>query len=117
MANLVYLLCSVTGLLLVGAGLGASLRQQMRPGLWLSLAGCVILLAGAVTGRAWPLAAADLLAAAVNAWLLWRNRRRRKRAPRAYGAKSAALLAALTRKARDAARPRPVPRLAPQGAG
>jgi hypothetical protein len=46
-------------------------------------------------------------------WFWWRNRRNRKRAPRAYGAKSAALLAALVKRAREAAKPRPVLRPVP----
>lgn len=50
----------------------------------------------------------------VAAWW-WRKRRGRKRAPRAYGAKSRALLAALVRKAREAGKPRPSLRPVPGG--
>jgi hypothetical protein len=62
----------------------------------------------------WFLLAAANAGVAIVLW--WLSRRRRKRAPRAYGAKSAALVAALVAKAREAARPRPVPRLGPAGA-
>ncbi len=48
-------------------------------------------------------------------WLYWRHRRKRDRAPRAYGFKSRARIAALAAKAREAARPRPVLRPVPQG--
>lgn len=52
--------------------------------------------------------------AVIAAWLWWKNRRRRKdRAARSMGAKSRALVAALVRKAREAARPRPVLRPVP----
>ena len=56
--------------------------------------------------------------AAVNGLLWWQhwNRRRRKHAPRAYGAKSRALIATLVRKAREAAKPRRVLRPVPGGA-
>jgi hypothetical protein len=57
----------------------------------------------------------DLGAAAIAAWLLWR-RRKRKRALRELGAKSRARLAALVRKARESAKPRPVLRPVPGGA-
>jgi LPXTG-motif cell wall-anchored protein len=42
------------------------------------------------------------------AFLWWLSRRRRKRAPRSYGAKARALLAAIVSKAREVAKPRPV---------
>lgn len=44
--------------------------------------------------------------AALALFLWWLSRRRRKRAPRHYGAKSKAMLAALVRRAREAVRPR-----------
>lgn len=59
------------------------------------------------------------ISCAVGIWCLidwWRDRRKRKRALRAYGAKSLALVAGLVRRAREAARPRPVLRHAPGGA-
>jgi len=62
----------------------------------------------------WFMLAAANAGVAIVLW--WLSRRRRKRAPRAYGEKSAALVAALVAKAREAARPRPVPRLGPAGA-
>ena len=43
----------------------------------------------------------------------WLSRRRKRRAPRAYGAKSALLVAAVVARMREALHPRPVPRLAP----
>jgi len=45
----------------------------------------------------------------------WLNRRKRKRAPRTYGAKSRALIAAVIAKMRETAKPRPVLRPQPQG--
>ena len=114
MADL-FLLLSAAEVAVMCCGLAATLRRRPRLGLWLYLAGAVTGAAGAVAGRAWPLAAADAVLAAAVAWALWRYRPRRERAPRAYGAKSRARVAALARKAREAARPRPVRRLAPQG--
>jgi hypothetical protein len=67
--------------------------------------------------------AANFAVAAFVAWSMWRRwkrrwkRRRRDRAPKAVGAKSRALIAALARKVRESARPRPVLRPAPGGAG
>ena len=50
------------------------------------------------------------------AYLWWRYRnKQRKRAPRAYGAKSRALIGKLIRKTRETAKPRPVLHPAPQG--
>lgn len=49
-------------------------------------------------------------------WRYWRRHRRGKRVLRVIGAKSWARLAAVVRKAREAARPRPVLRPAPGGA-
>jgi hypothetical protein len=66
--------------------------------------------------RLWPLAAFFALLGIVLAVNWWRKRKRRKRSPKAMGAKSRALLAALVRKAREAARPRPVLRPLPGGA-
>jgi hypothetical protein len=65
--------------------------------------------------RQWLVMAAALAGTAIAAILWWLSRRRRKRAPRAYGAKSRALLAALVRRAREAAVPRPVLRPVPEG--
>lgn len=85
MADL-FLLLSAAGLAVVCCGLAATLRRRLRLGLWLYLAGAVTCAAGAVAGRAWPLAAAHAALAAA-AWALRRCRRRRKRAPRAGGAR------------------------------
>lgn len=64
-----------------------------------------------------PLAALMALFAIWCAWDWWRKRKRRKRtSPKALGAKSRALVAALVRRAREAARPRPVLRPLPGGA-
>ena len=79
--------------------------------------------AGALAGVLSFGAARDLVPLAISvlhltlaAFLWWLSRRRRDRAPRSYGAKSGALLAALVRKAREAGKPRPVLRPAPGGA-
>jgi hypothetical protein len=61
----------------------------------------------------WPENAIGVVQVAIGAWLWRRGRRGRKRAPRAYGAKSRALVAALVTKAREAAKPRPVLRPVP----
>jgi membrane protein implicated in regulation of membrane protease activity len=52
--------------------------------------------------------AACAVAAALAAWRWRRNRRRRTGAPRAWGLKSRARVAALAARARDAAMPRPI---------
>ncbi|HXJ24450.1 MAG TPA: hypothetical protein VNH17_02060 [Streptosporangiaceae bacterium] len=81
------------------------------------LCGCLGGAIGFASGGGWPWMAADLANAGLAAVLWWLSRRRRKRAPRAYGAKSRALVEALVRRAREAARPRPVLRPVPGGAG
>jgi hypothetical protein len=82
--------------------------------LFLMLANAGFAITDAVAGS-WRPAALNGGLALLLAWDLWRRRRNRKRAPRAYGAKSRARLAALARKAREATRPRPVLRPAPGG--
>ncbi len=76
-------------------------------------ASALVGLTGMVVRHEWAWA----VVAAGNALLaiyLWRRRgRRRKRAPRAYGAKSRALVTTLIRRARERARPRPVLRPQP----
>jgi hypothetical protein len=69
--------------------------------------------AGFAIAGDWQAAGAGAAQAAIGAWL-WR-RGRRRRAPRAWGAKSRALAARLAAKAREAARPRPVLRPVPGG--
>lgn len=77
--------------------------------------GVVLTLAFAGAGH-WPGMALGAAQVAVGAWLWRRGRRGRRRAPRAYGAKSRALVAVLVAKARDAARPRPALRPVPGAA-
>lgn len=74
-------------------------------------------LADLIEGLGWAAPVHGVLAAA-NAWSWWHDRRSRrgKRADGLIGEKSRALLAALVRKAREAAKPRPVFRPAPGGA-
>jgi hypothetical protein len=81
---------------------------------WVS-GGLGVVLASAGGGR-WPEIAVGAAQVAIGAWLWWRGRRGRRRVPRAYGAKSRALVAALAAKAREAARPRPVRRPVPGAA-
>jgi hypothetical protein len=57
--------------------------------------------------------AAAVFAAAVLCW--WFQRKRRDRAPKTYGTKSRALIAAMVTKAREAAKPRPVLKPVPHG--
>lgn len=80
---------------------------------WPWLAAATVDLAASIAAAEWLPGAVSAVqvAIAVAIWR-WRNRRR-DRAPRAYGAKSRALLAALVRKARETAKPRPVFRPAP----
>jgi hypothetical protein len=68
-----------------------------------------------VSGQ-WPVMLAALAGTAVAVVAWWLSRRRRRRVPRAYGTKSKALVAALVRRAREAAVPRPVLRPVPEGA-
>ena len=82
--------------------------------MWASSAGVTAVI-GLAAGQ-WLGAGIATVSLAVALILWWLSRRRRKRAPRAYGAKSAALVADLVRRAREAARPRPVLRPAPGGA-
>lgn len=74
---------------------------------WVAGAASVVV---AFAGGPWPGAVIGAAHAAVGVWLWRRGRRGRRRAPRAYGAKSRALVAALVAKARNATGPRPVPR-------
>jgi hypothetical protein len=79
-------------------------------------AGLTLVAAGyAAEGDSWDAAFYALLAV-LFAWIWWR-RRRRDRAPRSYGAKTRALLAAVVAKLRETLKPRPVLRPAPGGAG
>lgn len=78
--------------------------------------GVVLTLAHAGARAHWPGMALGAAHVAFGAWLWRRGGRGRRRAPRAYGAKSRALVAAVVAKARDAARPRPVLRPVPGAA-
>ena len=115
MAGLISLLVTGAGLAVVCCGLAAVLRRRWRLGLRLFVAGNGTTAAGAVIGGSRPLAAVNAAVACAAAFALWWFRRRGERAPRFYGAKSWARVTALARKAREAARPRPVRRPAPQG--
>jgi hypothetical protein len=71
-----------------------------------------------VTQHAWGWAATQAICTASNAfwfWWWWNRPRKRKRAGALAGAKSRARIAALVRKARQAATPRPVLRPVPEG--
>lgn len=96
-------------------GLITGLTGRFRRALWALLAGNALGAAAEFAGHSWLLFAGNVVSVIVCALLLWWQRRRRDRAPRAYGAKSRALIAALVRKTREAARPRPVLRPVPQG--
>jgi len=74
-------------------------------GQWVSAAAWTVGTQAFISGWGTAVAAVNLVFGAVMWWL---SRRRRKRAPRAYGAKSRALLAAVVAKMREAAKPRPV---------
>ena len=85
------------------------------PTCWeLMAAADVLWLAAALLEHDWPWAVLNAALLAFCLWMRNRNRRNRRRARDMYGAKSRALLAAVVRKAREAAQPRPV--LVPGGA-
>lgn len=110
------LLLACAGFAMVLCGTAATLGGRPRAALRLFAAGNgTIGLIALVARWWWPVGAANLAVAIVAAWMLWRWRDRRRRAPRAYGAKSWARITALTRKARETSRPRPAGRPAPQG--
>jgi hypothetical protein len=69
-----------------------------------------------LAGGQWATAAAGTVGLLVALAILWRRRRGRKRAPRAFGYKGRALLAALVASLRQSLRPRPVLRPQPGGA-
>jgi hypothetical protein len=70
---------------------------------------------GYAASGAWAAAAVCAASAILAAFLWWLSRRRRRKAPRSLGAKSRAVLAVLVRRAREAAKPRPVLRPVPGG--
>jgi O-antigen/teichoic acid export membrane protein len=111
------------GLALPLAGLGSTvgtLATLLRdPGLLRWSQGCLAVAFTATAGyfalegyASWAVVFAA--AAVLFAWLWWRQRKSRDRAPRAYGCKSLARLADLAARARDAARPGPILRPAPE---
>lgn len=67
-------------------------------------------------GRDWAGVIAAGVMAIVGAVIWWHRQKKRRRAAAVLGAKSKALREALVRRARQAARPRPVLRPAPGGA-
>src|ERR1700734_2784937 len=79
-----------------------------------TLAGGLSWVAGGAMSGNWVITGWGVLMIAIAIRTWWR--RRRGRAPRSYGAKSRALLAAVVAKMRQSLRPRPVRRLAPGGA-
>ena len=83
----------------------------------IAAAGLGLAAVGAFMARYWASCALDAAVAAFLIWDLWRRHRRQvRRALGLAGAKSRARVAALARKAREAARPRPVLRPVPGGA-
>jgi hypothetical protein len=99
------------------AGVFSRRSNEGLPGFclrWAGTAGVTMIIWAAV--HLWFFALADLInvAVAIAAWWLSR-RRRRRRVPREYGVKSRALVAALIRRAREAAVPRRVLRPVPEG--
>ena len=76
-----------------------------------------LLLANSITWD-WRIAvcAGASLAAGIAAWLYWRHRGRKDRTASLASAKGRAIIAALVRRAREAAQPRPVLRPVPGGA-
>jgi hypothetical protein len=105
----------LSGFVLDVCGIIAAITGKEQRAWGLLLAGNALGAVAQFDRHSWLLCAANAVCAVVCAWKLWRGRRRRKRAPRAYGAKSRALIARLVRKAREAARRRPVLRPVPQG--
>jgi hypothetical protein len=102
-----------------GAGLVITVHGTLRYGLRLTAAdliGDVLMAAGSFLYHVWTMGGVFVAAAVVVAWKLWRHRKDRDRVPRAYGAKSRALLATLARRAREASKPRPAFRPVPGGA-
>lgn len=78
---------------------------------------CCAIAAWSVVTAGWPEAAWMTFLAALNAWFAYGcwKRHKRKRTAALAGAKSRARIAVLVRKAREAARPRPVLRPVPGG--
>ena len=101
------------------AHLGVEQKAQME--CWLAVLFGIAALAGliwalAIHNRALTIWMAVNVALSVGSWIHNNRKRRKKRAHRALGAKSRARVAALVRKARETAKPRPSLRPAPGGA-
>lgn len=107
----------------IGLGLPWILARRRRHPVWPNYWLWLLIEAGGAAAdllppQQWPVLAIHMTSGAVAAYLWWRSRRsRRKRAPRAYGAKSRARIAQLAAGMRDAQRPRRVWQPQPGGAG
>jgi 4-hydroxybenzoate polyprenyltransferase len=114
------ILAVVAGVVLTQLATWQAKRRPMVGVLWFGANAvlCTAVSAWALTASQWLGGAWMAFCAAVNAWMAWEhwNRRKRKRAAALAGAKSRARVAALVRKAREAARPRKVLRPVPGGA-
>ena len=109
-------------LLALAIARGALATVYHEPGLLRQSDGCLAIAFTACTGYfaltgSLPGAVACAAGAALYAWLWQRTRKRRDRAPRAYGLKSRARLPALAARAREALIPRRVLRPVPGSAG
>lgn len=92
-------------------------RVAMRRWFGRWLAACIgVEVSGVLAADPLECAIAAALAAGGLALWWWLRRKHKDRAPRMHGHKARTALAALVRKAREAARPRPVLRPAPGGA-
>lgn len=95
-------------------GRGRDYALRWLPLSWLIAA--VVVGGDGVAGHDWLVVFIALAQAGIGLWLWWRNRRKdRKRALAALGYKALVAKAALVRKAREAAKPRPVLRPVPGG--
>lgn len=103
------------GMWLLATGQPGSERQRRGHGL--CAVGMLLACAASVLMGSWPLAAINGLGALLAAWEWWKRRRRKDRAPRMLGYKARAAIAALVRKVRESAKPRPVLRPVPGAAG
>jgi O-antigen/teichoic acid export membrane protein len=104
------------------AGIACFMRSVSRGDPALSHTSDGLLVVGYTLSAIWSAASGDVAGAvfgsflaALFAWLWWRNRRRRDRAPRSIGDKTRRIIAALVAKVREAAKPRPALRPAPGG--
>lgn len=97
------------------AGIGGHIRLGWA-GVVVSFGGHIASLVLGIIARQWGVVAICAVAVAVIGWLVWSwLKPRRKYIAKLAGAKSRALVAALVRRAREAAKPRPVLRPQPGG--